>query len=88
MRKIGATKDTTLVLYGDRNNWWACYAFWVFQLFGHTNARVMDGGRLKWEKEGRELTRDVPEFPASSYEAPPRDDSAIRAFRAITSGLL
>ena len=50
---IGATKDTTVVFYGDKNNWWACYAFWVFQLFGHTNARVMDGGRLKWEKEKR-----------------------------------
>jgi thiosulfate/3-mercaptopyruvate sulfurtransferase len=81
MRSIGATKDTTLVLYGDRNNWWACYAFWVFQLFGHTNARVMDGGRLKWEKEGRGLTRDVPRYTESAYEAPPRDDARIRAFR-------
>ena len=51
MSRIGATRDTTVVFYGDKNNWWACYAFWVFQLFGHTNAKVMDGGRLKWEKE-------------------------------------
>ena len=54
MSKIGATKDTTVVFYGDKSNWWACYAFWVFQLFGHTNARVMDGGRLKWEIRERD----------------------------------
>ena len=63
MSRIGATRDTTVVFYGDKNNWWACYAFWVFQLFGHTNAKVMDGGRVKWEKENRELTRDVPTLP-------------------------
>jgi thiosulfate/3-mercaptopyruvate sulfurtransferase len=81
MSRIGATRDTTIVFYGDKNNWWACYAFWVFQLFGHTNARVMDGGRLKWEKEKRALTRDVPNYPATAYVAPERDDSRIRAFR-------
>ena len=62
MSRIGATQDTTVVFYGDKNNWWACYAFWVFQLFGHTNAKVMDGGRVKWEKENRALTRDVPTY--------------------------
>ena len=62
--RFGITPDTTVVLYGDRNNWWACYAFWVFQLFGHTNARILDGGRLKWEKEGRPLTREVPSYGA------------------------
>jgi thiosulfate/3-mercaptopyruvate sulfurtransferase len=81
MSSIGATKDTTVVFYGDKNNWWACYAFWVFQLFGHKNAKVMDGGRLKWEKEGRTLTRDVPTYAATSYSAPERDDKTIRAFR-------
>lgn len=81
MSRIGATKDTTLVFYGDKNNWWACYAFWVFQLFGHTKAKVMDGGRLKWEQEQRELIRDVPTFTATSYVAPERDDKQIRAFR-------
>jgi thiosulfate/3-mercaptopyruvate sulfurtransferase len=81
MSRIGATKDTTVVFYGDKNNWWATYAFWVFQLFGHTNAKVMDGGRLKWEKEGREMTRDVPTFAATSYTAPERDDKKIRIFR-------
>jgi len=79
--RIGITRDTTVVFYGDKNNWWATYAFWVFQLFGHANAKVMDGGRLKWEKEGRELTRDVPSYPATSYTAPERDDSKIRIFR-------
>lgn len=81
MSRIGATNDTTVVFYGDKNNWWACYAFWVFHLFGHTNAKVMDGGRLKWEQESRELTRDVPTYPATQYTAPERDDSKIRAFR-------
>jgi thiosulfate/3-mercaptopyruvate sulfurtransferase len=84
MRRIGATPDTTLVFYGDRNNWWACYAFWVFQLFGHTNAKVMDGGRLKWEQEQRKLTRDDPMPTTSGYRAPERDDSKIRAFRDQT----
>jgi thiosulfate/3-mercaptopyruvate sulfurtransferase len=81
MSKIGASKETTVVFYGDRNNWWATYAFWVFQLFGHTNARVMDGGRVKWEKEGREMTRDIPSYPATQYSAPARDDKTIRAFK-------
>ena len=81
MSRIGATKDTTIVFYGDKNNWWATYAFWVFQLFGHSKAKVMDGGRLKWEKEGRELTREVPTYPATSYSAPERDDNKIRIFR-------
>ena len=80
-RRIGITPETTVVFYGDKNNWWACYAYWVFHLFGHTNARIMDGGRLKWQQEGRELTRDVPRYDASDYQAPARDDSTIRAFR-------
>jgi hypothetical protein len=65
--RIGITPDTTVVFYGDKNNWWATYAFWVFQLFGHKNARVMDGGRKKWVDEGRELTRDVPTYPPTVY---------------------
>jgi thiosulfate/3-mercaptopyruvate sulfurtransferase len=70
-----------VVFYGDKNNWWATYAFWVFQLFGHNKAKIMDGGRLKWEKETRELTRDVTQYPATQYKAPERDDHKIRAFR-------
>ncbi len=81
MSRIGVTPETTVVFYGDKNNWWACYAFWVFQLFGHTNAKVMDGGRLKWEKEGRPMTREVPSYPPTQYRAPERDDTKIRAFR-------
>ncbi len=78
---IGISPDTTVVFYGDKNNWWACYAFWVFQLFHHRNAKVMDGGRLKWEKEQRPLTREVPRPSRTQYPAPERDDAAIRAFR-------
>jgi thiosulfate/3-mercaptopyruvate sulfurtransferase len=81
MSRIGATPKTTVVFYGDKNNWWATYAFWVFQLFGHTNARVMDGGRLKWEKEGRPMTREVPAFAPTKYDAPERNDAPVRAFR-------
>jgi thiosulfate/3-mercaptopyruvate sulfurtransferase len=81
MARNGITNDTTVVFYGDKNNWWATYAFWVFQLFGHTKAKVLDGGRLKWEKEKREMTRDVPTYPASAYKAPDRDDTKIRTFR-------
>lgn len=77
----GIANDTLVVFYGDRNNWWACYAFWVFQLFGHSNAAIMDGGRLKWTKDGRELTRDVSHYPATEYTAPERDDTTERAFR-------
>ncbi len=81
MRRIGVTPETTVVFYGDKHNWWATYAFWVFQLFGHTNAKIMDGGRLKWVQEGRPLTREVPHYPPTDYRAPERDDSRIRAFR-------
>jgi thiosulfate/3-mercaptopyruvate sulfurtransferase len=81
MSRIGVTPETTIVFYGDKNNWWACYAYWVFQLFGHGNARVMDGGRLKWAKEGRPLVRDAPSYAATTYPVPRRDDTVIRAFR-------
>ena len=79
--RIGITPETTVVFYGDKNNWWATYAYWVFQLFGHTNAKVMDGGRLKWEKEGRDLDREVPAYAPTSYSAPERDDKKVRIFR-------
>jgi thiosulfate/3-mercaptopyruvate sulfurtransferase len=81
MSRIGMSRDTTVVFYGDKNNWWACYAFWVFQLFGHTNAKVMDGGRLKWEKEKRPISRDVPSYPKTQYKAPERNDAPHRAYR-------
>jgi len=81
MSRLGVTPETTVVFYGDKNNWWACYALWVFELFGHTRARVMDGGRLKWQKEGRRVTRDLPRFAQSVYRSPGRDDRTNRVFR-------
>jgi len=81
VERLGITPETTVVFYGDKNNWWACYALWVFRLFGHKKARVMDGGRLKWEKEGRELVREVPSFERTRYEPPARDDASERIFR-------
>ncbi|HEY2738628.1 MAG TPA: sulfurtransferase [Thermoanaerobaculia bacterium] len=81
MRRSGISRDTTVVLYGDRNNWWATYAYWVFQLFGHSKAKIMDGGRLKWANEGRPLNREVPSYPATGYQAPERNDKTIRAYR-------
>jgi thiosulfate/3-mercaptopyruvate sulfurtransferase len=76
---IGA--DTTVIFYGDKNNWWATYAYWVFQLFGHTRAKILNGGRKKWIDEGRPVTRDVPTYPRTHYHAHQRDDHTIRAFR-------
>jgi len=81
MRRIGADKDTTVIFYGDRNNWWATYALWVFRLFGHDKAKVMDGGRIKWVKEGRPLTKEVPHYPETQYQARERDDAKVRAYR-------
>jgi thiosulfate/3-mercaptopyruvate sulfurtransferase len=81
LSRNGITNDTTVVFYGDKNNWWACYAFWVFQLFGHTNAKIMDGGRAKWLAEKREVTKEKPTFAPSTYRAQERADYKIRAFR-------
>ncbi len=81
MREKGISPDTTVVFYGDKNNWWATYALWVFRLFGHRDLRIMDGGRKKWEDEGRELTTEVPRHPPADYPVPERRDEEIRAFR-------
>jgi thiosulfate/3-mercaptopyruvate sulfurtransferase len=81
MDRLGIGADTTVVFYGDKNNWWATYALWVFKLFGHSDCRVMDGGRAKWEAEGREMTKDVPHYDAQDYPVPERFDAPIRAFR-------
>jgi thiosulfate/3-mercaptopyruvate sulfurtransferase len=77
----GISPDTTVVFYGDKNNWWATYALWVFQLFGHDKVKIMDGGRKKWEDEGRPTTTDIPSYAKVDYPVPTRDDSKIRAFR-------
>ncbi len=81
LRARGIDNNTPVIFYGDKNNWWATYAFWVFQLFGFTNARILDGGRAKWESEGRPMVTDIPRFAESSYVAQDRDDTRIRAFR-------
>ncbi len=77
----GIANDTTVVFYGDKNNWWACYAFWVFKLYGHAECRIMNGGRKRWELDGRPWSRDPePTYPRAQYVA--KDpDPAIRAFR-------
>ncbi len=77
----GIANDATVVFYGDKNNWWATYAFWVFKLFGHAKCVVMNGGRQKWIAENRPLTKDVPNWPHTQYVAAERDDIKIRAFR-------
>jgi thiosulfate/3-mercaptopyruvate sulfurtransferase len=82
LRAKGIDEKTTVIFYGDKNNWWAAYAFWVFQLFGFTNAKLLDGGRLKWEQEGRPMTDDVPKYAPTQYVAPERRDERIRAFMA------
>ena len=81
MRRKGISRDTTVVFYGDKSNWWAAYALWVFSLFGHPDARLLDGGRAKWEAEGRPMTTDAPQRPEGDYPAVERDDAGIRAFR-------
>lgn len=80
-RRHGIAPETTIVFYGDKSNWWACYAFWVFQLFGHTNAKILDGGRAKWIAENKPLTRDTPKNTPSEYPEPAlRNDAKHRAY--------
>lgn len=81
LRERGIDDDTTIVLYGDKNNWWACYAFWVLRLFGLGNLRILDGGRARWIQEGRPMVTDVPDVTPGSITVPPRDETAIRAFK-------
>ena len=87
MSRYGIGNDTTVVFYGDKNNWYAAYSYWLFKLYGHKDARLMNGGRTKWEAEGRQYTKDVPQFSATTYHAQDADLS-IRAFRQqVESGL-
>ena len=77
---LGISNQTTVVFYGDKSNWFACYALWVFQYYGHESVRIMNGGRFKWEEEQRILLKEVPSFAATPYKA--RDPNAsVRAFR-------
>ncbi len=87
MSSWGIANDTTVVFYGDRNNWYACYSFWLFKYYGHQDARVMNGGRQKWIDEGRELTREAPQVQPTQYTAR-EPDASIRAFRRDVEDIL
>lgn len=80
MSRKGITRDTTVVIYGDKSNWWAAYALWVFTLFGHEDVRLMDGGRAKWLEEGREMTTDAPQPQPADYPVVQREDAPVRAY--------
>jgi thiosulfate/3-mercaptopyruvate sulfurtransferase len=77
----GISRDTTVVIYGDKSNWWAAYALWVFTLFGHEDVRLLDGGRDKWIAEQRPITTDEPVPAAAEYPVVERRDDEIRAFK-------
>lgn len=77
---LGISNGTTVVFYGDKSNWFACYALWLWEYYGHQDVKVMNGGRLKWEREGRPMVKGLPSYPRTQYKA--KDpDSEIRAFR-------
>jgi len=81
LSRKGIRRDHTVVFYGDNFNWWAAYALWVFDLFGHPDTRLMDGGRQKWLAEERPFTGDIPIRDPVEYPVPERNDAPIRAFR-------
>lgn len=81
MSKKGVSRDDTVVIYGDKSNWWATYALWVFTLFGHEDVRILNGGRDLWIAEGRELTKEIPAISPTDYPVVERNDEAIRAFK-------
>ena len=81
LSRKGISRDDTVVIYGDKNNWWAAYALWVFSLFGHDDVRLLDGGRDRWISEGREITTEAPAPAATNYPVVERDDSALRAYK-------
>jgi thiosulfate/3-mercaptopyruvate sulfurtransferase len=80
MKRFGISNDTLVIFYGDKNNWYAAYSYWLFKLYGHARAALMNGGRTKWEAEGRAYTKDVPQFAPTDYHAK-APDLTIRAFR-------
>ncbi|WP_243074834.1 sulfurtransferase [Microbacterium sp. SS28] len=81
LSRKGISRDDTIVIYGDKNNWWAAYALWVFSLFGHEDVRLLDGGRDKWIAEGRPLTTDATVRTTTEYPVVERDDSTLRAYK-------
>ena len=88
MSRKGISRDTTVVIYGDKSNWWAAYALWVFTLFGHPDVRLLDGGRAKWVAEGREMTTETAPYARTEYPVVAREDGAIRAFKDDVLGHL
>lgn len=80
MDEKGISRDDTVVVYGDKSNWWAAYTLWVFELFGHPDVRILDGGRDAWTGEERDLSFDIPTYPASGYPVVERNDQDIRIF--------
>lgn len=80
MRKKGISRDDTVVIYGDRSNWWAAYTLWVFELFGHPDVRLLNGGRDAWMTEERDTSYEVPDYPRGDYPVVERDDRKYRAF--------
>jgi thiosulfate/3-mercaptopyruvate sulfurtransferase len=80
LSRSGIGSDTTVILYGDNNNWFATYAFWLLKYYGHTNARIMNGGRTKWIAEGRPMTKEAPKYPPTSYKAK-NPDKSVRVER-------
>jgi thiosulfate/3-mercaptopyruvate sulfurtransferase len=81
MSRKGISRDDTVVIYGDKSNWWAAYALWVFTLFGHPDVRLLNGGRDAWIAQGREITKDLPSRSTTQYPVVERRDDAIRAFK-------
>ena len=81
LSRKGIARDDTVVIYGDKSNWWAAYALWVFSLFGHEDVRLLDGGRDKWISEGRPITTEPTERPATQYPVVERDDTVLRAYK-------
>ena len=79
--KVGIANDTTVVFYGDKSNWWACYAFWAFKLFGHADCRILNGGRKLWLDQGRPTTTEVPSYPPTQYTVQGSEEERIRTFR-------
>jgi thiosulfate/3-mercaptopyruvate sulfurtransferase len=87
MGRLGISNTTAVIVYGDRNNWFAAYAYWYLKTYGHQDVRILDGGRQKWIDDGRELTTEVPARPPATYRAASRDET-IRAYRdAVRQGL-
>ena len=79
--KSGISNDSTVIFYGDKSNWWACYAFWAFKLFGHPDCRILNGGRKLWQDQGRPTTTEVPSYSPARYTVQGNDEERIRTFR-------